>query len=323
VPNSRWSRHYQYPPQKCDVTSFAALDQYRAKRDEWLQLLRGDPEQSVRLQISGMMWADAAFRTLTEAQKFGTVENPTAATAPLVTGLLMQGYVATMVLTISKLTDPGTSNPKKGVISLRRVAEDMRKHRTLITREMFVCHDGLPFDTDAAERDYLCRHPPVDGGLTWLPSSGPEAYDVAARVHLEFDRLTEAGKSARSREDLISEVVFDRIVALLDGPEIKLCRDMRNKFVAHAADAVSRQTISQQAYGITLGQIARAQRALVSAQHRVLTDVLGDGSGSTVPTPQFNHLRNLDRVFVPQDKMHELRDWWRAHKAGRDDWTRA
>jgi hypothetical protein len=192
----------------------------------------------------------------------------------------------------------------------------------LITREMFVCHDGLPFDPAAAARDYHFRNPPVNGDFTWLPSSGPEAFAVASRAHDAFDQVAETEGSARTRGDLISEQVLEAIAALLDGPEVNLCRDIRNKFVAHAADAVSRQTVNRQAFGITLGQIEKAQRAVVKAHHRVLIDVFWDGSGGPVPTPQFDQFRDLDRVFVPTDKMQELRSWWNAHTADREKWTR-
>jgi hypothetical protein len=40
----------------------------------------------------------------------------------------------------------------------------------------------------------------------------------------------------RARDDLLSQrAALDDIEALLDVPEVKLCRDIRNKFVAHAA----------------------------------------------------------------------------------------
>ena len=68
---------------------------------------------SIHLQISGMMWAAAAYRAINEARRFSTEENPTAAAAPMLAELLDQGYVASMILSIGKLTDAEPSNPDK------------------------------------------------------------------------------------------------------------------------------------------------------------------------------------------------------------------
>jgi hypothetical protein len=127
-------RHaYTYCLDQCDVTTASrpALEAYRAKRAEWLDWLDGDPEHSIHRQISGMMWADAAYRAMNEARRFDTDSNPIAATAPLLAELLDQGFVASMILAVGKLTDPVEKAPARGVLSLRRVIADIRKHRHL------------------------------------------------------------------------------------------------------------------------------------------------------------------------------------------------
>jgi hypothetical protein len=159
-----------YPAEQCDVRpdTRATLTQYRVKRQEWSQLLDGDPEHSIHLQIGGMMWADAAYRAIDEARRFSAEENPTSAAAPMVAELLDQGYVASTVLSIGKLTDAEASNLNKGVISLRSILEDMGRNKHLLTRELFVCHDGRPFDPVASAADYYRRNPIVSGKPTWL-----------------------------------------------------------------------------------------------------------------------------------------------------------
>src|SRR5439155_4784372 len=55
--------------------------------------------------------------------------------------LLDRGYVFTQVLAIQKLLDN-----REDVISVRRLLKDVRKHRGVITREVYVAGDGLPYD---------------------------------------------------------------------------------------------------------------------------------------------------------------------------------
>jgi hypothetical protein len=65
--------------------------------------------------------------------------------------LLDQGFFATQFFALRKLMEPGASNPRRQVISLQRLVDDIEAHAHLFTRENFVAHDALPYDPSAAE----------------------------------------------------------------------------------------------------------------------------------------------------------------------------
>jgi hypothetical protein len=153
-----------------------------------------------------------------------------------------------------------------------------------------------------------------------LPTTGRDAFGASTRAHVAFDRVREVGAIGRTRDDLISEHHLVEIEGLLDTPEMTLCRDLRNKFVAHAADTVSRRSTNLESFGITLDQITAAQRSLVIANHRIRLEALFDGSGSPVPTPQFDQFKLFDYVFVPHDRIRDLHEWWYSHTEDREKW---
>ena len=316
-------RHdFRYPPDQCDVRprQRANLTLYREKRQAWLHLLDGDPEHAIHLQISGMMWADAAYRAMNETRRFATEQCPTAAVAGLLAEALDHGYVATMILAIGKLTEPESGNQDKGVISLCSILGDMRRQRHLMTREIFVCHDGLPYDPASSEERYYRENPIVPGQGRWRATVGPDAFDTAEQVHATFDTLAGVCKMNRSADDLIRLEVFGEIEAHLNAEVVKRCKDLRDKFVAHAATAHSRTVGNIAGFAITLDQIESAQRSLVVADHQIRRDLLWAGAGEPVPIPQFDQFADLDRPFIPTERIGEIHDWWGKHASDQEAW---
>ena len=160
---------YEFPIGHCDVQDRKALARYRGKRIKWLAWLEGDPDNSIVSQLHGMMWSDATFRALNKARGYASQQSPTGAVAPLLAEFLDQGFVATQVLAITRLIDKGSE-----VVSLWRLLDDIAENPNLITREIFVCFDGLPYDARAAETAYWAKHGrPKTSASVGLPTSGP------------------------------------------------------------------------------------------------------------------------------------------------------
>ena len=243
---------FKYAVDDCDVEDRTALVAYRDKRREWLEWLQGDPRNSINRQLYGMMWDDAAFRALNEARRFSSPTHPTGATAPLLAGLIDQGFVATQILAIARLVDH-----RRDVISLRRLLDDIDAHANLITREIFVCYDGLPFDPVAAERAYWEREGwPPSGGMIGLPTEGPDAFDMSRMAHEAFDKVAAPGSVSRARGDRIDPAVFASLRDTLAAPDVAAILKLRHKFVAHAADAASRGKAGIERFGVTLTRIS-------------------------------------------------------------------
>jgi len=313
------SSPFGYAVDDCDVEDRTALVAYRDKRREWLEWLQGDPRNSINRQLYGMMWDDAAFRALNEARRFSSPTHPTGATAPLLAGLIDQGFVATQILTIARLVDH-----RRDVISLRRLLDDIAAHAHLITREIFVCHDGLPFDPVAAERSYWEREGwPASGEVIGLPTEGPDAFDISRMAHEAFDKVAASGPGPRARGDGIDPAVFVHLRDALATSDVAAILQLRHKFVAHAADASSRGKAGIERFGITLNQLEAAQRTLIQVAQRIELDLLWGSSRGVVPVPQYDQFAKLDLPIVPPERIGELGEWWHAHCDAREAWTRS
>ncbi|MCK1619543.1 hypothetical protein IVA96_23800 [Bradyrhizobium sp. 159] len=309
---------YGFAPEACDVVRKDRLILYRAKRSEWLRLLDEDPIHSISQQLSAMQWNDVVYRCFNEARRLAPRQTPTAAVAPILGEFLDVGYLSTQVLAISKLVERNASKPQKTIISIRRLVDDLIDHRSLLTREIFVCNDGLPYDPmPARERFYSALMSTPGPKVGWASTTGPEAWGITQRMHALFDRLSGVAAADRSRDDLIQVTVFDALSAGLDDPSIKGLLQLRHKLIAHAADAENRPDNLVHA---SLNQIEAAQRILVKIAHTVGGTILyGNGAGG-LPTPQFDQFEHLDQPFVRPTDVEKLRTYWNEQSGVRDKW---
>lgn len=309
---------YRYAVEQCDVEDQEGLKAFRAKRTAWINLLQDDPTHSVSSQLSSLLWQDATFHLFNEMRRLIPQERTTAMRAPLLAEALDNGYVTNMVLGIGRLTDPQSANPKKGVVSLRRVFNDVRDCRGLISREIYVCHDGLPYDPSTVP-------PPWERGvrpgaiIQGAVIGGPLDGNTTERLHGYFDGLAGKTPTDRTRTDQISDSIFAETEALLTSPAIKKVRDLRNKFVAHAADATSRATVALSGFSISMADVETALRALLRAHDKISSDLLWSSGGGLMPTAQFDVLEGLTEGLTDEE-LAELRAVWARLVDERDEW---
>lgn len=272
----------------CDVEDKEALASFRACRKRWYEWLIGDDEHSIAKQITTMVWDDAIFRTLNEARRL-SLEHPSpqkGLNADLL-DLLDRGFVTSQVMALRRLTDPGFHDPNRGVISLTRLLADVEANIHLLTRENYICFDGTPFDAPARN---------AVGTL------------VRERMHLAFDTLSGNAPAARSRKDLVQPAAIRNVAQSLD-----VCRELRdyaNKFIAHAAEPNRTRHRVRNETRITLDKFDAAYRAIVRAATFVGLGILFEHGLGEVPTPQYDHLENLDRAMVLANEMDALSTFW-------------
>ncbi len=315
-------KEYEYDADQCSVSDKALLTEFRDKRSAWMDWLERDVHHNIWGQIHSIMWNDAAYRSLNEARRFASGEKPTAAVNGMFGELIDRGYVSTQVLDICKITDKTNHDPKKGIISLRRLLDDIRVHRHLLTRENFVSYDGLPYDYAAVQHAYIDSLTPEElGKARWLPTKGPDAWGVSELMHSAFDELSGIAADKRTRTDLIHEDVFKTVELWFDAPILKKLRTHRNKFIGHAADELSRRVEPLDRLGLSLDEIAEAQRIVIRIATAIGSHILYDTAlGGVVPTPQFNVFENLEMPVIPAANMEEIGDWWHRHERERENW---
>ena len=315
-------KEYEYGVDQCSVGDKKLLTKFRKKRSKWMDWLERDVHHNIWGQIHSLMWNDAAYRSLNEARRFASEENPTAAVNCMFGEFIDRGYVSTQVLDICKITDRSNNDPKKGVISLPRLLDDIKDHRHLLTRENFVSYDGLPYDYAAAEQahiDSLTRE--ERGKARWVSNKGPDAWGMSERTHDAFDELSGIAADKRTRTDIIHKDVFKTVESWLDAPILQKLRSHRNKFIAHAADERSRRVDPLDRFGLSLDEIAEAQRIVIRIATTIGSHILYDTAlGGVVPTPQFNVFENLEMPVIPAANMEEIGDWWHRHASERENW---
>ncbi len=173
---------YEYPLEQCDVLAVRrpVLGEYRLFRRKCLEYLRGDAPTSVMNQVHGLAWHTAVFRTLNEARRL----EPERAVNGAMWELIGHGYASLMTLGIRKLVD---RDPRTD--SVWNVISQIEKRPELLRRENFVCYDGLPFDPRTAYARHLQSNPIEANRVSWLPTSGREAWATSQLRQDAFDAL--------------------------------------------------------------------------------------------------------------------------------------
>lgn len=314
---------YRVAVDACDVEDRPNLNEYRAKRVEWLEWLSYDEEHAIWRQIRSMLWNDAVFRTINETRRIMKDTGGSAALNWTIARFIDKSYVAAQVLAIRKLTDPEARKPERQVISLRRLIKDIKRNAAIIIRETYICFDGIPYDYEAVEQrqlQELAATAESISGARWLPATGPEAAITSRRMHKAFDKLSGVNADNRSRDDAICPRVFDILDGELRESGYADIIEYGNKFIAHAADDYSRSTLSETQTGFTLERLEQCHRKLCRVAKLIYGQVLWEGSSRLIPTPQFDHFDHLDQPWAPSERMKELRDFWNRHVQSVENW---
>lgn len=309
---------YEYTAGDCDVRCQNCLERFRAKRDEWCQWLEHDEHHAITKQIYAMLWSDAVFRLVNESSKHaGNVGGAFATQSGILAEALDRGYVAEQLIAFRRLLEPAARDPGQQVISLRRLIDDVKEHRGLVTREMYVCHDGLPFD-DHGGFDEL--PPPNAKGIFCgsVETTGPKAFGMSNMMHGQFDKLMDSPPSRRDRDDKIGDCFFAKIDETLQLAPFQHARRYANKLILHAADVGSRG--ARPIEGMTLNKLWHCHRALLKVGNRI-SAAIGCSNIGSVPTPQFNVLENWDAPFAPSVNFDEMLAKWDEENEQRELWT--
>lgn len=314
---------FDYPVSECDVRvcERPRLERFRERFGVWHEWLSKD-EHSIWGQIHGMLWNDMVFRTINECRRIAHKSpSPNVDFNRAVASFIDEGYAAKQLLSIRRLTE---TSGRGDAITIPRLLDDMKANADLFTREIYVCHDGLPFDPEPARqrsRGKLAAEADKNGGVTVtsLPTKGPEAYDMATVVHKNFDRLTGTVGKPWSRDDKLDPAIFDQVKSKLG-----VCAGINkvaSKFIAHAADAGSRGQLSDKERSVTMNRIEACQRIICRVAAYIHSALLYIGSTGLIPTPQYDHLEHLEKGWLDPANSEALARYWDKRAEKVEKWT--
>lgn len=321
----RFDMVFQCEIDSCDVDDKSQLIQYRKKRCEWLNQLTGDTNHAICEQISAMLWNNAMFQMINESRRLSGLEKGYKSSAQngAIAQFVDQGFVAMQTLSIRRLMDRAAPRPERQVISLRRLLDDIKDHHHLITRENFISYDGLPYNTECAERSYIesaLNRTEKEFQIIGLPTTRSKAWSVSKTNHEHFDKLSGVDSNSRSRKDLIKNDVFDKIEALLVASGWRDIAEFSNKFIAHAADEHSRSTLLDNQYGFSLNRLERCHKAICLATAAIHGSILWEGTLGFFPVLQYDHLEHLDAAWLRSQDIAALSAFWDSHVENVESW---
>lgn len=308
------SNRFTVPIRDCDVEDKENLHAFRELWTKWMTWYESTPDEphSIERQIQLMIWNDLTYRTVmsTRSEK----EAELASQNQTLSYLLDNGFVASQVLAICRLVDRDSQ-----VISLFRLLKNIQKHRRKITREAYVSGTGYPYEPS----DWPDETNPNDPmtGMWGLETPGLRNWLMAEELHKSFDRLTGTAPDRRQRKDIIPDKLFKTIEHWLTSAAIDKINDLRNNFLAHAADSQKRKGVIRQ--GVTFQQLDEAQKIIVRIE-RVLTDELLSIriARDAVPIPPLNMYKNLDSPFSTAGGIKKMRERWEQLAKERNTWVR-
>lgn len=227
--------------------------------------------------------------------------------------LTTAGYASLMALGIRKLVDrdPRTDSVWNVIAAIGRRPE-------LLTREKYVCYDGLPYDYEAVKQKYV-ESLDLRGGVNvrWTPTTGPEAWSTSEMMHQAFDKL--AGiKGKRRRTDTVQPELLQALKDGLSHQAIEKVCAMADRLVAHA------ERVAESADPIpiaTYNDIDEALKRIVKVASFLSSSFFFDTSlGSVVPTPQFDVLEGLDAPWATTANLPHLHQYWNELSSSMSEW---
>ncbi|URQ75396.1 MAG: hypothetical protein NBV76_01000 [Candidatus Ochrobactrum gambitense] len=293
---------YIYDIRDCDVTDRVSLQTFRQKREQWSTWLDDDPDHAIWNVIHTLVWRDTNFAAISKL----ALENPTG---PLHTTLigetLVSGHVTMQVMALRRLIDR-----RKDVISLPRLITDLKANWQLLTRENFVCFDGLPYDYEAAAREFWKDKKPE--GAIWVDTTGPLAYGTSERLHRHFDRLAGISPTDRKRHDVLPRTLIATVERWLLNSRAMDVAEWSHVHVAHAANAQNREAIAH--VQVTNNTISAAIREIARVAEAISGEILyiGGRLGALMPIAQYDIFDRLERPIASTPIRKVAEEAWDA-----------
>lgn len=292
----------------------AIPNMFLALRRKWVDILCGRQLNSVLHQIIVACRDEAFFAMVLELAQEDADKNPIN---KQLIDFFSQGYVFRQILVIRRLVDKDSD-----VSSLRRVIDQMKEHRHLLTRENIIGHDGCPIDAALSERVYVesidlasVDNQAVNLGDSDLLSKWSDSHTR----NLAFDRICEKQKEGeRSSIDKISADVFERMILEIESEPIKRIKNYVNDFVAHSIHNVNLQDPK---YEVKFGDITASLKILAQIREFLSSCLLYESSSTLVPVFQYDHLAYLENPILPSKGVDRARKIWREKSKKIDEWV--
>ena len=284
----------------CDVRDKELLACFREKLRHWKTCLSDQKDShSIYNQFIRLFGDHTVYRTFNEARRLSKeTNNPSTGLQGTIIDLLDRNFMDSQAIAIRRLTDQ-----RKDVVSLRSLINEIKGNIRLYIRENYVCYDGISFD-EAPNDDHHVKH---------LRHSRQRRYDY----------LSGKDKGNRSRDDKLSSAVLTKMEEEVT-KDFGITEEVRlyvNKWVAHAAAQNNRGQYVRVLDNISLHKLDLCYQALIRIGKTVEL-LIDEFLLCSVPTPQFDQLKNWDKPVVMTTELKALREYWFERDREIENWDR-
>ncbi|MFH0771879.1 MAG: hypothetical protein V1933_04605 [Candidatus Omnitrophota bacterium] len=302
-----------------------SFEQFKDKRNLWIECFSGEDHNSVCKQIDRILWNYAVFNIINKAReitpadaagkilKFHEIMDtvyPTLEAYPLniETSVEMNGilhrfmdecFFESQFLAVRRLIDAyKLADPKRPVFSLIALLNDMKDNILLMTRENFFKAEGLDYAGDRPEADL-------------------SIYASATGRHTQIDVLCGVIENNRRPYDTVRKEVFDYYTEKIQDASKKF-KDYADKYLAHSATPKSRCQVD--GTKIRLGCLSDAHKAICQVAH-FIREILPDSRGVGLPPLCLDHFKFIDRPLVSTERVESLSAAWNEFVEEIDSWN--
>lgn len=293
--NKNWSK-----PDSCDVTDFVSLKNLQKDFRRWKTILAGDDVNSIEQQMLALAWDDAVYRSFNEALKLHERSNSKEKVPSTIIGLLHRSFFSKQALVLRRLLDKRATGPNRAVYSLPTLLGEIRKQHKFITRQNYVCYDGVKYNPADRAHDFNSEL-------------------ACQNRHDIFDTLSLISLNRRSRDDLIDISIIDKIEKYFE--KGKSLQGYINKYLAHGADPANRNTIDPVLSKISLRYLQDLTRVVIWAS-QTIGKIIDQGILTEVPTPQFNQFEGWENGLTTSRRKKALIKYWNSRVQFFDRWSR-
>lgn len=299
----------------------ALLEQFKVKRESWIQCFSGKDRNSILNQIYQMVWNAAVFKIINEARRVAPVN---AKDQTEINGMLHRFmdrcFFDSQLLAIRRLTDSSPFDGPKGVFSLISLLNDMKANASLITRENLFSAEGLEYDYEAIQQRQLAY-------ALEQSKSGKNVYCIPAELnshsvrlrHEQIDTLSGVEAEQRTPNDTVRNEIFDCLIKKIDGVSENIGLYV-NKYIAHPATPESREYDNVDDVKITLGHLWDVHKVICQVANFTDVYLLSRANHSFLPVPQYDHFEHIDKPLVSTEGVEVLSKAWHGFHEETDSW---
>ena len=300
---------------------------FEAKRQEWIRCLAykdprtGEMDRNcVLAQVYDLVWNAGVYRIVLEARRIAEkdergrikLHGPTHR-------LLDRCFYQSQLVSIRRLMDTYPLAGDKGVFSLKGLVLDMKKHRSMFTRQNLFAAFEQPLDVESVRKamfDYLWERERQGHHVSELPVGCVP--DFSDRLHKDVDALCGVQPEARQDDDMVLEAVFENLEKKLDSTR-DICGHV-NKFLAHAATPESRARVDADSAKITYEKLWHAHETICRACQFIDCFLLRQTNHSFLASYPGDLLRYADQPLAAGEAIDRLRECWTAYAKKTESW---